>query len=208
LSKKILILDYKVGNVDSIIKVINYLGFDTIFDNSKFAFNRAHKIILPGQGSFTSAMHNLISLNIYERLIKIIKKDKIPTLGICLGMQIMGTFGFENEEKTKGLGVVDAVCKKIKSNNAKLPHMGWNEIQIKKKNNLFININNKVDFYFAHSYVLQCKNKSDVVSTTNYGQNFASSINRENIFGVQFHPEKSLKNGIQLLKNFLDYEKN
>jgi glutamine amidotransferase len=78
----------------------------------------------------------------------------------------------------------------------------------KKKNNLFININNKVDFYFAHSYVLQCKNKSDVVSTTNYGQNFASSINRENIFGVQFHPEKSLKNGIQLLKNFLDYEKN
>ncbi len=201
--KKILIVDYKIGNIDSVIKVVNYLGFEAVFGNSKTAFDRAHKIILPGQGSFTYAMNKLISLDIYERLLNKVQKNKIPILGICLGMQIMAKYGFENDQKTKGLGLVNATCQKISGKNIKLPHMGWNEVALQKKNDLFINIENKKDFYFAHSFALKCNNKSDILTYTNYGKKFVSSINKENIYGVQFHPEKSLRYGLQLIKNFL-----
>ena len=127
---------------------------------------------------------------------------KIPVLGICLGMQILADIGYENQKKTKGLGLIKGEVKKIPT-NLKLPHVGWNEVLIKKEDRIFSEIEDKKDFYFVHSYYFDCFNQEEVLSTTNYDFNFPSIVGRDNIYGFQFHPEKSLKNGLKLLNNFL-----
>ena len=117
-------------------------------------------------------------------------------------MQILADIGYENQKKTKGLGLIKGEVKRIPT-NLKLPHVGWNEVLIKKEDRIFSEIEDKKDFYFVHSYYFDCFNQEEVLSTTNYDFNFASIIGRDNIYGFQFHPEKSLKNGLKLLNNFL-----
>ena len=118
-------------------------------------------------------------------------------------MQILADFGYENKKKTKGLGLIKGEIKKIPT-NLKLPHVGWNEVLIKKEDKIFYEIKDKKDFYFVHSYYFDCLNLDEVLSTSDYNFNFPSTVGRDNIYGFQFHPEKSLKNGLKLLKNFLD----
>ncbi len=203
MNKKILVLDYKTGNVDSVIKMVNMLGYEAIFSSKKDAFDKANKIILPGQGSYNYAMQELKKNNIFENLEKKINSENIYVLGICLGMQILSTIGVENT-KTNGLDLIKGEVKIMNSSPNKLPHIGWNTVKfLDEKEKLFKDIKDEKDFYFIHSYYFFCKNKKNIIATTKYNEEFPSIVKNENIYGVQFHPEKSLKNGIKLFDNFL-----
>lgn len=198
------IIDYGMGNSASIKNMIKRIGYEAVITADKTQITNAKKIILPGVGSFDAAMKNLAELNLIKILrIKIIE-EKTPVLGICLGMQLMTK---NSEEGTQnGLGFIDAEVKKFNftEDTLKIPHMGWNITDLKKETKLFKNMSEKSRFYFVHSYYIRCSNEQDIVSTTNYGIPFVSSFERENIVGVQFHPEKSHKFGMQLLKNFIE----
>ncbi len=198
----VVVIDYKTGNVDSILKAISMANYSVKLSDKKEVILSAKKIILPGQGSFDYGMEQLMKLE----LIDIIKEqaliNKIPVLGICLGMQILADIGYENKKKTKGLGLISGEVKKI-STNLKLPHVGWNEVSFKKKDKIFFEIKDNKDFYFVHAYYFDCLNPNQILSTTNYNFNFPSVVGNQNIYGFQFHPEKSLKNGIKILNNFL-----
>ena len=201
-SYDVVVIDYNTGNVDSVIKAVRLFGKNVILSNDIEIIKNSKKIILPGQGSFNYGMDQLNKLN----LVKLIKTkanlDQTPILGICLGMQILANLGYENKV-TEGLNLIDGKVKKI-STNLRLPHIGWNEVCIKKKNNLISKIENNKDFYFVHSYYYECIEKDCIIATSTYGHEFATIINKDNIFGVQFHPEKSLKSGLQIIRNFLE----
>jgi glutamine amidotransferase len=198
---KVCILDYGSGNVASVYNMIKFLGYECkVTNETKYIKNSSH-IILPGVGSYAAAMKKLKkAVNLDELEIEVIKKKK-PFLGICVGMQILSSFGFEFEE-SKGLNWIPGVVKKIQ--NKKLPHIGWNNINIKKESNLLNKIDPDHNFYFVNSYHLIPDNKENVIATTNYKQDICSIIQKKNIVGVQFHPEKSQKSGQLLLKNFLN----
>ena len=203
MNKKILILDYDVGNIESVVKAVKHLGYTSIFSNKKKDLDSASKIILPGQGSYKFAMKKLNELGLVEILKYKVKKEGQPVLGICLGMQILSSKGYE-ESETEGLNFIEGEVKILKNKPSKLPHIGWNSVNFIENNKIFKNLENNKDFYFIHSYYFECKNKKNSIANTNYNQNFSSIINKENIYGFQFHPEKSLKRGLNLLKNFLD----
>jgi len=198
----ITIIDYGMGNIGSLENMIKKAGGESIVTSKIKDLEYATKLLLPGVGSFDNGMKNLKSLGFLEVLNQKVLKDKIPILGICLGMQL---FTKSSEEGTlPGLGFIDAKTVKFNfSNNIlKIPHMGWNSIDIKKDSKLFNGAVNP-EFYFVHSYHLVCNNNKDVLTKTNYGYDFVSSIEKENIYGVQFHPEKSLKSGLKLIENFI-----
>lgn len=199
----VVVIDYNTGNVDSILKAISLNNKSVKLSNNKEVILSAKKIILPGQGAFDYGMEQLSNLDLVNTIIDQVILKKIPILGICLGMQILADFGYENKKKTKGLGLIKGEIKKIPT-NLKLPHVGWNEVLIKKEDKIFYEIKDKKDFYFVHSYYFDCLNLDEVLSTSDYNFNFPSTVGRDNIYGFQFHPEKSLKNGLKLLKNFLD----
>jgi glutamine amidotransferase len=199
------IIDYGVGNLGSIKNVIKRVGGDSAITSIKNEILEADKLILPGVGSFDYGMNKLISLDLIDVLKYKVIDQKTPILGICLGMQLMTKSS--EEGNLKGLGWFDAKVVKFKRNNLsdKIPHMGWNTIDIKKKNSLLINISNlERRFYFVHSYYVSSENKDNILSTTNYINNFVSSIEKDNIYGVQFHPEKSHKFGMELISNFIN----
>ena len=148
-------------------------------------------------------MKKLNELGLVEILKYKVKKEGQPVLGICLGMQILSSKGYE-ESETEGLNFIEGEVKILKNKPSKLPHIGWNSVNFIENNKIFKNLENNKDFYFIHSYYFECKNKKNSIANTNYNQNFSSIINKENIYGFQFHPEKSLKRGLNLLKNFLD----
>lgn len=198
----VVVIDYKTGNVDSILKAISMANYSVELSDKKEVILSAKKIILPGQGSFDYGMEQLLNLDLVNIIIEQVMLKKIPVLGICLGMQILADISYENQKKTKGLGLIKGEVKKIPT-NLKLPHVGWNEVLIKKEDKIFSEINDKKDFYFVHGYYFDCFNPDEVLSTTNYNFNFPSIVGRDNIYGFQFHPEKSLKNGLKLLNNFL-----
>ena len=201
MNNNILILDYKVGNVNSVIKAVKYLNYNPILSNKIKDIQNCKKIILPGQGSFDYAMKNL-GTKAKDELLNQAKKGK-PILGICLGMQILASYGYENDKKTQGLDLIKGKVIKFKSKKIKLPHIGWSTVSQIKKDEIFLNIPQKTDFYHCHSYIFKTSNNSDVLAQSNYGEKFATIIKKENILGVQFHPEKSLKFGIKLIENFL-----
>lgn len=202
---KILILDYNVGNVNSVIKAVRHLGHDPIFSKNKEDIEKADKIILPGQGSFDFAMKQINHLKLEKEILEHVKKKKL--LGICLGMQILASVGYENGKKTKGLNLIPGKVIKFQSKKKiKLPHIGWNEVKQVKKNKIFDNILDKADFYHCHSYIFKSLNIKNVIGTSRYHDKFANVINKDNVFGVQFHPEKSLKSGLKLIENFLNLE--
>jgi glutamine amidotransferase len=195
------VIDYNTGNIDSVIKAIKYFNKSVILTNNQKDIDNSKRIILPGQGSFQFGMQQLEKLNLIDLIKKKALIDKIPTLGICLGMQLFADLGYE-KEKTAGLGFIKGEIKKI-STSLKLPHIGWNEVSFEQKNDLFDDLENDKDFYFVHSYYFDCSKSKNILAKTSYDFKFPSIIRDNNIVGFQFHPEKSLKNGFKLLNNFL-----
>lgn len=199
------IIDYKLGNIASIANMLSRMNIDNLITSDVDIIENANKLILPGVGAFDQGMRNLTDLGLLDVLNKHVLKHGIPILGICLGMQLMTK---KSEEGfLSGLSWFDAETVKFKpekSNDAniKVPHMGWNEVKPISKKELFENIYSEPRFYFVHSYHVVCNRASDIVAMTFYGYSFTSAIAKENIIGVQFHPEKSHKFGMTFLRNW------
>lgn len=197
----ITIIDYGMGNLGSIKNMLKKIGVDSKITSDINEITNAKKLILPGVGAFDRAMENLKSLKLIEVLNKKVLIDKIPVLGICLGMQLLA----KNSEEgiLPGLGWVDANVLKFNLDKAlKVPHMGWNLVTKKKEHPLFENMHSEPRFYFVHSYYFKCNDSWDIMTNTEYGNDFTSAVSKDNIMGVQFHPEKSHKFGMRLLENF------
>lgn len=203
----IAIVNYKMGNLQSVGNLLEYLGQNYIITNNKEEIASADKIILPGVGAFGEAMKNLRELDLVEVLRQEVLEKKKPMLGICLGMQLLANKSYEMGEH-EGLGWIEGEVKLLDTGDKtlRIPHIGWNDVVPAKESVLYgSNLNPRV-FYFVHSFHFVCKNKEDVTGLTEYGNNFVSSIERGNIFATQFHPEKSQKDGIELMKNFINYK--
>ncbi len=202
----IAIIDYNVGNVGSIENILKRIGSDVVVTSELSVLREAEKLILPGVGSFDYGMKNLQELGIIDVLKEKVLNLGTPLLGICLGMQLL-TEGSE-EGTLPGLGFFKAHTKKFPSHwsgqKLNIPHMGWNYVHATNGAQLFKNSSEDKRFYFVHSYFVECVDKSDIIGTTEYGDCFTSAIGRDRIFGVQFHPEKSHKYGMNLLKNFAE----
>ena len=205
---KIKILDSKLSNVNSVKNMIDWIGYDGVIVEDLKKINSEDRVILPGIGHFGKAMDILNERGIIDQIKEVALIKKNPILGICLGMQLLMDKS-EESPNSKGLGLISGSVKKFNfsKNELKVPHVGWNNIQF-KKNHSFMNEFDikKSRYYFVHSYFVDCDNNNNVLAETSYGINFSSIINKNNIFGFQFHPEKSLKHGARLLKNFCEYE--
>ncbi len=198
------ILDYGVGNFGSVVRMVEKSGHKAVRINLPEQILEASKIIIPGVGSFDQGMNYLIQRNFVEALKHFANDEKIKILGICLGMQLMCS---SSEEGTlPGLGLINAKVTLVNSMNGslKVPHMGWNTLKVLKKNPLIPMTDNHERFYFVHSYKVQCDDKSDILGVTKYGEEFTAAFQRNNLFGVQFHPEKSHKFGLNLISNFME----
>lgn len=200
----IVIIDYGLGNIGSIANMFKKIGVEAKISSDPRLIENADKLILPGVGSFDNGIENLSQHGFIEILRRKVIEKKTPILGICLGMQLM-TRGSE-EGKMSGLGWVDAETVKFfftgSDNALKIPHMGWNTISPKKQNVLLNDLYLGARFYFVHSYHVKCSRPDDVLMETRYGFDFTSAFQFGNIFGVQFHPEKSHRFGMKLLSNF------
>lgn len=206
LDNQIVIVDYKMGNLRSVQKAFEKIGASAIISNDIETIKSSQKIVLPGVGSFKDGMKHLKELNLIELLNEEVIVNRKPFLGICLGMQLISNKSYENVE-TNGLGWIDAEVIKFEFlNNKKLkvPHVGWNNVSYKEKNLLYNGIENNSDFYFVHSYHFDSKEEASISSTTDYGFDFISSVQKDNIYAFQFHPEKSQTVGLKLLENFVN----
>ncbi len=200
----ITIIDYGLGNIRAFVNVYERLNIQTKVAHVADDLKSATKIILPGVGAFDYAMSQLNASGMRNELEKQVLDNKLPVVGICVGMQMLAKSS--DEGKLPGLGWIDGTVKLFDTSaipyRTRLPHMGWNSIQPVKKNGLLNGINGDDRFYFLHSYYFVCKREEDVISTTEYGIRYASAVNCNNIYGIQFHPEKSHSNGIRVLNNF------
>lgn len=205
-NKNIVVIDYGMGNLGSIANMLKYLGASAVISSDKSVIEQADKLILPGVGHFDRAMQNIHQLEFFDLIQFKAMDQKTPIMGICLGMQLMCNSSEEGVDK--GLGLVDADVKKFnfdKAQNLKVPHMGWNKVELAKPDSLITNgLTDEARFYFVHSYYVTCNNESDVLTKSWYGHSFVSSFEKNNIVGVQFHPEKSHKYGITLFRNFIE----
>ena len=199
----IAIIDYDAGNLKSVEKALQYLGEECIVTRDKEKLLKADKIILPGVGAFGDAMEKLHKFGLVDVIHKLVKENK-PFLGICLGLQHM----FESSEEgpgVKGLGLLPGkIVKFPEKEGFKIPHMGWNSIDVKEGSRLFKGVSNNSYVYFVHSYYLQAENENDVAATTEYITHVHASVEHDNIFACQFHPEKSGDVGLRILKNFCE----
>jgi len=201
---KITIVDYGMGNIKSIIGALSYLEVEEITVSNKLSeLVSADKLILPGVGAFPMAMDNIIKLNIDKYLKDIVILGKKPILGICLGMQLM-TDSSSEDLFTNGLGFIKGSVSNFRESNLKIPHMGFNQVNINNNSKLYKGLNNLSDFYFVHSFRMN-SNVNINQSMCNYNGEFIASYEKDNIAGVQFHPELSQTNGLKLLNNFIKY---
>jgi len=203
--KKIVILDYGMGNLRSIEKNLQRSGYNPVISGDLKIVSTADKLILPGVGHFANGMKNLNERDLIRILNYKVLQEKIPILGICLGMQL---FSKKSEEgNVEGLGWINASTIKFNVRDKqkyKIPHMGWNSISFKKNDPMINNIMPEDLFYFVHSYHLVCRDEENILATTTYDYEFTSAVIKNNIYGVQFHPEKSHKQGLQMLRNFAE----
>jgi glutamine amidotransferase len=203
------IVDYNSGNISSVLNSFEEVAKDNVNIEVTSDLNRikaSDKLVLPGQGSFKSCVDALNSINgLVETLNEFVINDKKPLLGICVGLQMFADLGYE-ETETKGLGWISGKVAKIdnQNNKFKLPHIGWNEINIVKDSAIFKDIENNSHMYFVHSYEFIPEDKDVVSATTDYSSNIVCSVEKENIFGTQFHPEKSDKIGLKIIDNFVN----
>jgi imidazole glycerol-phosphate synthase subunit HisH len=200
----VVIIDYGMGNIRSVMNKIQRAGHEALVSYDQEIIRSADKLILPGVGHFLNGMKRLGERNLIDILNERVLNDKVPILGICLGMQLLTRFS--EEGNTPGLGWIDAETVRFKLNDIrhKVPHMGWNSVERKKESPLFKDIPDNRQYYFVHSYHVKCNCVGDILTTTNYGYEFDSSVQKENIFGTQFHPEKSHEWGEKILNNFLN----
>lgn len=198
------IIDYNMGNVKSVKNALAALGYDCVISRKKKDLENSSHLILPGVGAFVDGMKNLEKFGLTGILNEQVLNKKKPILGICLGMQMMAETG-EEGKKSHGLGWVKGTVRRFKVDEKKypIPHVGWNDVVPSAGSVLFKNIEKNI-FYFVHSYFLVPENKKLVAGLTDYGEKFTSAVQDKNIFGVQFHPEKSQQAGLKLLENFLN----
>jgi len=205
------IVDYGTGNLNSVLKALEVAAAEISkkinikISNKPKDILDSDKIILPGQGSYRQCALGVKNIpGLWDSLNQFVLIKKKPIFGICVGMQLFSEQGYE-EQVTEGFGWIKGSVKKIEINNKdlKLPHMGWNEVNVVKKNDLFLDIKNFSHFYFVHSFAFKLEDEKDVICTTDYEKPVIAGVLKENIFGTQFHPEKSQSNGIKLLSNFL-----
>jgi glutamine amidotransferase len=203
------IVDYNSGNISSVINSFKEVAKEKIkiqVSSDLDKIKSSDKIVLPGQGSFKSCVDLLNSIDgLVDTLNEITIINKKPLMGICVGLQMFADVGYE-EIETKGLGWISGKVSKIDNQNGKfkLPHIGWNELNIMKDSKIFKNIKNKSHMYFVHSYEFIPKDKNVISATTDYSSSIVCSVEKENIFGTQFHPEKSDKEGLKIIDNFLN----
>ena len=203
------IVDYNSGNISSVINSFKEVATEKVNIEVTSDINKikiSDKIVLPGQGSFKSCVDALNKISgLTDTLNEFVINDKKPLLGICVGLQMFADIGYE-ETETKGLGWISGKVSKINNQNGKfkLPHIGWNQVNIIKDSKIFKNIENNSHMYFVHSYEFIPNDKNVISATTDYSSNIACSVEKENIYGTQFHPEKSDKLGLQIIKNFLN----
>lgn len=202
MNNNICILDYGSGNVRSVYNMVSLLFPQVTISNEPAAIQAATHLILPGVGAFKASMEKInkkIPVKVLENEVFKIKK---PFLGICVGMQVLADTGHEFEDYP-GLGWIKGDVRKIDTGNLPLPHVGWNNTTIVRENRLVNNVTNNFDFYFVHSYAFFPRDPKTIIATTKYGQEFCTIVSKDNIFGVQFHPEKSQQAGKVVLENFL-----
>lgn len=201
MKKFVCILDYGSGNVRSVFNIFKKLLDDVLISNKQEDIKKSTHLILPGVGAFGASMEKiqkLIPLKIVEDCVFV---DKKPFLGICVGMQVLADIGYEFGEH-KGLGWISGNVRKLEADQLPLPHIGWNDIKVLKSSPITEGLKQN-DFYFVHSFVFEAKDKENIIGVANYGEEFVAIVSKNNIYGVQFHPEKSQKSGMRLLNNFL-----
>jgi glutamine amidotransferase len=200
----ITLIDYGVGNIFAFQNVYKRLDIPTKIAKTATDLLNAEKLILPGVGSFDYAMGQLNASGMREKLDELVLEKKVPVIGICVGMQMMGNRS--DEGKLEGLKWIDSEILKfdesIIQQRTKLPHMGWNDVTPVKNHPLFIGLEKEAIFYFLHSFYFKCNNPTDSIAVSEYGLSFSSAVNRDNVYGIQFHPEKSHQFGEKLLHNF------
>ncbi|RLJ70629.1 glutamine amidotransferase [Hydrogenivirga caldilitoris] len=200
---KVAVVDYGMGNLRSVAKAIEYVGFKEVSVTSDpETVRRSEVLVFPGQGAFKKAMENLKKLSLISPILSHIDRGK-PFLGICLGLQLLFERSYEHGE-TEGLGVFEGEVILLPP-RVKIPHIGWNQVWIKKERGLYSGIKDGDFFYFVHSYHVVPKDESVIASTTDYEVYFVSAVEKENVWAVQFHPEKSQSKGLRLLENFKNY---
>ena len=206
---KVTIVDYSSGNISSVINSFKKVAKDKVnieVTSDLGKIKSSDKLVLPGQGSFKSCVDALNKINgLTEALHEFAINNKKPLLGICVGLQMFADIGYE-ETETKGLGWISGKVSKIDNQNGKykLPHIGWNQINLVKQSKIFENIENNSHMYFVHSYEFIPEDKNVISATTDYSKNIVCSVEKENIFGTQFHPEKSDKLGLKIIDNFIN----
>ena len=199
----IAIIDYDAGNIKSVEKACQFLGYETIISRKPEEILQADKVILPGVGAFGDAVEHINEFGLQPVITEVVKKQ-IPFLGICLGLQLL----FEESDETpgvKGLGILKGKIKKIPSKpGLKIPHIGWNSLHLQNEGRLFKDIPEGAFVYFVHSFYLEAEEPSIVKATTEYGVSIHASVESDNVFACQFHPEKSGQIGLKILQNFLE----
>lgn len=201
------VLDYGAGNAGSVVRMLERAGGNAMRIASPDEVLAAKKLVIPGVGAFDHGMSQLAARELLPALNTVALETRIPILGICLGMQLMCSTSEEGE--LPGLGWIDAEVRRFpvsETHELRVPHMGWNTLRVIRKNPLLSSDGEEKRFYFVHSYKVSCNDPADPIALTNYGEDFVSAFQRENLFGVQFHPEKSHRFGMELMRRFVEFE--
>jgi glutamine amidotransferase len=202
-SMKTVIINYGMGNLGSVRRALEECGANAFVSTNAGDLANADRIVLPGVGAFRDGMKNLLAGTWPSAIEHALENPNVALLGICLGMQLLAEKGYESGE-TKGLGFIPGEVRRMMADKEEqLPHVGWNEVNLFREEFLFSDISDRTDFYFVHSYQFNVLHEDDVVAKTPYCRGFVSAVRRSNVFGTQFHPEKSSRAGFQLLRNFL-----